>query len=40
MRETPMGIFIERKRKQESGNLQGPDDDEIGGSGTGACLFS
>ena len=38
--ETPIGIFTERKRKQESGNLQGPGDGENGGSGTGACLFS
>ena len=40
MRETPTGIFTERKRKQEGGNLQDPDGGEGGGSGTGACLFS
>ena len=33
-------ILTERKRKQENCNLQDSNDDEDGGSGTGACLFS
>ena len=40
VRGTLMGIFIGRKRKQKSGNLQGPDDGENGGSGTGSCLLT
>ena len=40
VREALMGIFIGRQRKREYGNLQGPGDDENGGSGTGVCLFS
>ena len=40
VREALMGIFIGRQRKREYGNLQGPGDDENGGSGTGSYFFS